>query len=220
MSLLREPEDRRVHEDVLAAGELVVEARAELEQRGHAAARDDLAVVSAAGCRRRTSAASTCREPLWPRIPTVEPSSTSKSMSSSAMKARTGSARSGSPAPSTTSSARGRAGSASRRADLDRGGHLRAPRRSSPRSGRTRAIAIASTISAERERVPEVREVAPVRPVRQELRDRRLAVSDRRVVELGVDRALEDQHDRRDRVGSHDDFANQPPRVGRSVMNP
>ena len=43
VSLLRQPEDRRVHEDVLAPGELVVEAGAELEQRGHAAPRDDLA---------------------------------------------------------------------------------------------------------------------------------------------------------------------------------
>ncbi len=40
--LLRQTEDRRVHEDVLAAGELVVEAGAELEQRSDAAAGDDL----------------------------------------------------------------------------------------------------------------------------------------------------------------------------------
>ena len=39
----RQSEDRGIHEDVLATRELVVETRAELEQRGHASPRDDLA---------------------------------------------------------------------------------------------------------------------------------------------------------------------------------
>jgi hypothetical protein len=42
---LREAEDRCIHEDVLAPGELGMEARAQLEQRRQPAARDDLAVV-------------------------------------------------------------------------------------------------------------------------------------------------------------------------------
>ena len=42
---LRQAEDRRVHVDVLAAGQLGVEAGAELEQRGEPAAGDDLALV-------------------------------------------------------------------------------------------------------------------------------------------------------------------------------
>ena len=38
----RQSQDRRIHVDVLATGQLVVEAGTELEQRGHAAAREDL----------------------------------------------------------------------------------------------------------------------------------------------------------------------------------
>ena len=41
--LLRQTEDCRVHEDVLAAGQLVVESGAELEQGGYPAPGDDLA---------------------------------------------------------------------------------------------------------------------------------------------------------------------------------
>ena len=50
----RQPEQRAVQVDVLAPGELGLEARPELEQAGQAAADHDLALRSAGGPRRRT----------------------------------------------------------------------------------------------------------------------------------------------------------------------
>ena len=87
--LLRQTEDRRVHEDVLAAGELGVEAGAELEQRGQPAPGDDLALVRLQDAgdaleQRRLAGAVVAEDPDRRAL------SMSKSMSSSAMKSSNG----------------------------------------------------------------------------------------------------------------------------------
>ena len=60
----RQPEERGVQVDVLAPGQLGVEAGAELEQRGEPSPVPDDALRSAAGCRRCTFSSVVLPEPL------------------------------------------------------------------------------------------------------------------------------------------------------------
>ena len=136
ISRLRQPEDRRVHEDVLAAGQLGVEAGAELEQRGHPAARADLALgrLQDAGDalqQRRLARAVVAEQPDGRALLDVEVDVVERREVLERDRARSGSS-----APSATSSARGRGGSASRRARISIAAPVTlptAPRRSSPR---------------------------------------------------------------------------------------
>src|SRR3954466_14777410 len=50
------------------------------------------------------------------------------------------------------------------------------------------------------ERVPEVRDITPIGPVRKQRRGGLHAVDGVHIVEARIDRALEDEHDRGDRI--------------------
>ena len=80
-------EDRAVQVDVLAAGQLGVEAGADLEQRADAAAHHG-SPLGRVGDRERIFSSVVLPAPFRPTIPTTSPSSTSKETSRSAQSSR------------------------------------------------------------------------------------------------------------------------------------